>query len=171
MKLFDKNDTRLTKQFDNINWISDSGVGEEELEALHNDLMKQNLPHAILKAKAFELILKNGRIAVIPEDIFQDKVFGSQKYGGALIKQRDIWECEIREKFLSEKISRVSEAQRAGAYNAQSDFGHTSPNSKLLLEVGFSGLLERIKERSQKEGLNEKQKNLPKDKAFSLKKQ
>ena len=158
MRVFDKNDTRLTKQFDNINWISESGVDEAELEALHNDLMKQDLPHAILKAKAFELILKNGKIAVTPEDIFQDKVFGSQKYGGALIKQRDTWECEIREKFLHEKFSRVSEAQRTGAYNAQSDFGHTSPNSKLLLEVGFSGILERIKKHSQKENLTEKQK-------------
>ena len=158
MKIFNKNDTRLTNQFDNINWISESGVDEAELEALHNDLMKQALPHAILKAKAFELILKNGKIAVTPEDIFQDKVFGSQKYGGALIKQRDTWECEIREKFLHEKFSRVSEAQRTGAYNAQSDFGHTSPNSKLLLQVGFSGILERIKKHSQKENLTEKQK-------------
>ena len=50
-------------------------------------------------------------------------------------------------------------AHEAGAYSANSDFGHTSPNSKLLLEVGFTGLLDRIHQYSAKENLTQKQKD------------
>ena len=32
MKAFDKNNTNLTHQFDNINWIENSGMSEEELK-------------------------------------------------------------------------------------------------------------------------------------------
>jgi formate C-acetyltransferase len=37
------------------------------------------------------------------------------------------------------------------------DFGHTSPNSRLLLSVGFSGLLERVESAGSRDGLSEKQ--------------
>lgn len=46
-----------------------------------------------------------------------------------------------------------------GAYNGCADYGHNSPNSRLLMEVGIVGLLERAVKYSEKEGLSEKQKD------------
>ena len=159
MKRFDKNNISLINQFDNIKWIENSGVCEEELNVLYNSLMKGNYPKAILKAKTFELILEKARIAIDKDDIFQDKVFQSHECGGMMAEQRDIWEDEIRTKFLKEQYSVVCTAYDTGAYSASSDFGHTSPNMQLLMDVGFIGLLDRIIKYSQKENLSQRQKD------------
>lgn len=45
-----------------------------------------------------------------------------------------------------------------GAYQSMSDFGHTSPNSRLLVKVGFAGLLEQVERAASRENLTEKQK-------------
>lgn len=161
MKTFDKTNFQLRNQFDNIQWIEETGISPEELNELYNKIMKneESLPKCILKAMTFEMILKNARIAIDKEDIFQDKVFGSEKYGGFITKQRSLWESGIRELFLKGKHSKVRYAYQTGSYGAYSDFGHTSPNSKLLLDIGFGGLLERINKHSASEKLSKKQKD------------
>lgn len=159
MKIFDKNNMMLINKFDNINWIEESGVDEEELRFLYNTLMKENLSKPMLKAKAFELILENSRLAIDKDDIFQDKIFESEKWGGIIVEQRNFWESEIKKRFLREQFSAICEAYDVGAYTAASDFGHTSPNTQLLLDVGFVGLLDRLNEYSDKENLTKKQKD------------
>ena len=158
MKNFNKNNISLINQFDNINWIENSGISEDELNILFNNLMKESYPKAILKAKTFEMILEKARIAIVKDDIFQDKIFQSHECGGMMAEQRDIWEDEIRTKFLKEQYSVVCTAYDTGAYSASSDFGHTSPNMQLLLDIGFVGLLDRVNQYSQKENLTPKQK-------------
>lgn len=147
MKIFDKNNKRLTDQFKDIRWIENSGVSREKLQILYDEFMEnsQNLPKCIIKAKTFELILKNSRIAIDEDDIFQEKVFESEKWGGIIASQRSNWEKDIIEKFLKEDYEKTCEAGEVAAYSACSDYGHTSPNSELLLKIGFSGLLERVK--------------------------
>ena len=159
MKKFDKNNTGLINQFENIEWIETSGYSEEELNVLYNSLMKESYPKAILKAKTFEMILEKARIAIVKDDIFQDKIFQSHECGGIMADQRGIWEDEIRTKFLAEEYSSVCDAYDKGAYTVSSDFGHTSPNIQLLMDVGFIGLLDRINKYSQKENLSQRQKD------------
>ncbi len=156
MMKFEKENKRLREQFDNIKWIDESGADDEQLQSLCQQLMENNhgLPKAIVKAKTFELILNKGRIALDKDDIFQDKLAG--RY--IVEEQRYAWEDDIIEKNLCDINKMVKEAQQCGAYAAASDFGHTSPNSKLLLEVGFTGLLDRINEHYAKCGLTQKQK-------------
>ena len=114
-----------------------------------------DLPKNIIKAKTFEMILKNSRIAIDKDDIFQDKLFGRDM----IASQRWTWEREVIIEKLSDMHSKVSAAYECGAFSAGSDFGHTSPNSQLLLDIGFTGLLNRINEYSQKTGLTQKQKD------------
>lgn len=161
MKVFDKTNERLRNQFKNIQWIEESGVTPEELNILYDKIMKneESLPKCILKARTFEMILKNSRIAIDEDDVFQDKIFGSEKYGGFITKQRETWEKEIINDFLKDDHLKVKEAYSTGSYGAYSDFGHTSPNSKLLLEVGFCGLLERVNKHSTREHLTQKQQD------------
>jgi len=159
MKKFDRNNKALINQFNNIRWIENSGICEEELRNLCSELMQKNLPKSILKAKTFEMILEKSRIAIIEEDIFQDKIFQSEKWGGIIAEQRSIWETEVKEKFLKEEFFEICEAYDTGSYIASSDFGHTSPNSKLLLEIGYVGLLDRVNKFSLKENLTQKQKD------------
>ena len=157
MKKFDKKNEKLKNQFKNIEWIENSGLSNEKLTELYNELNlnKSNLSKAILKAQTFKTLLENSQIAVDKEDIFQDKVSGC----GFLARQRGVWHEEICNTVLKEEYQNLQEAYKAGAYCAYGDFGHTSPNSKLLLEIGFPGLLDRINLYSAKENLSQKQKD------------
>ena len=161
MKTFNKENTILTHQFSNIQWLEESGISEEELKNGCNRIIENpdNLPVNIVKAKIFEFILKNSRIAIAQDDIFQDKIFEGHYSGGILNSYRWSLEHKVRDRDLKELSESVRVANEAGAYSANSDFGHTSPNSQLLINVGFSGLLERVENFSRRENLTEKQKD------------
>lgn len=155
MKKFTTENTNLLTQFENIEWIK--GMTPDELEKRYSELMgnKKVFSKAILKAKTFELIAENAPIAVDKDDIFQDKLFSGDLVSG----QRWEWEGEIKEKYLSAETKEVDLAFDVGAYRADCDFGHTSPNSQLLVDVGFTGLLDRINKESEKAGLTDAQKD------------
>ncbi len=155
MKKFDKSNARLCGQFDNICWLEDSGISEAELRLAAKGLTENGngFSKALIKAKTFALIAEKSRIAIDKDDIFQDKLFG----GGIIAAQRSFWEQEIIKKNLPDIHARAWTAYECGAYKAASDFGHTSPNSKLLLDIGFTGLLDRVNEYSKREDLSEKQ--------------
>ncbi len=157
MKSFDKNNVQLCNQFENINWVENSGISDSELTCEYNKLMENSLnrSHAIIKAKTFELICSKSRIAIDKDDIFQDKIYG----GNLMTKQRLFWQKEIEEGVLSEEYREMCTSWAKGAYRGVGDFGHISPNSKRLVELGFAGLLSRIEEYSAKDGLTDKQKD------------
>ncbi len=161
MKTFDFANKCLRNQFENIAWIEESGLDADalfrELDALMESGKEES--RAVLKAKTFALICEKSRIALDKDDIFQDKIFQGEKWGSFIAKQRNVWEAQIREKFLKEESLKNSAAGDSGSYTAYSDFGHTSPNSKLLLEIGFSGLLDRVNAEAKRDGLSKKQKD------------
>ena len=161
MKKFNKNNLLLTNQFKNIKWIDDSGISPEELAMLSEEITenKNNLPKCIVKAKTISLILSKSRIAIDTEDIFQDKIYDNKTWSGTVAVQRGKWQNEIIEKYLKEEAEKINEAKTVGSHSGSADFGHTSPNSKLLVEVGFTGLLDRAYQYSEKEGLSQKQKD------------
>ena len=74
-------------------------------------------------------------------------------------KQRTTWEKEITGRYLRDETEDAERAwNRYGSYQSIGDYGHTSPNSELLLKLGFSGLLKRAEMYSKRSGLTEKQK-------------
>jgi len=157
MKHFDKNDMKLRNQFEDILWIDDSGVSEAELKTAIDNFTqnKEGMSKAIAKAKTFEFIATKSRIAIDKNDIYQDKLFGKDM----IAQQRRIWEKDVVDKYLSKFQSAADTAFECGAYCAVSDFGHTSPNSKLLLDIGFTGVLDRINKNYVKDNLTQKQKD------------
>ena len=161
MKTFDFANKSLRNQFQNIDWIEESGLDTDALLKALDALMESGKEEsrAVLKAKTFAMICEKSRIALDKDDIFQDKIFQGEKWGSFIAKQRNVWEAEIREKFLKEESLKNSAAGDSGSYTAYSDFGHTSPNSKLLLEIGFSGLLDRVNAAAKRDGLSAKQKD------------
>ena len=140
MKLnFDKTRQALDAQYKNINWLS--GLGKEELLAEIEQIERLYPERCIQKAMTYKLILEKASIAIDKEDIFQEKLRGFD----LMAEQRARWENDATEKFLKEDTERIALANELGAYSGNSDYGHTSPNSQRLLELGFIGLLERIK--------------------------
>lgn len=147
-------------QIENISlfpaWIPESGCSDEELKRAVTKIESCGAPKSIMKAKTFELIAQKGRIALDKDDIFQYKLSG----GGIMVEQRSRWELEVRAKHLQEEFDFLEFAwHRCGACIGMPDFGHTSPNTRLMLSVGFSGLLERIEVAAKGKELSENQRD------------
>lgn len=155
---FDFNNRNLRYQYENIAWIEESGVDASTLSSMFSSLMEENKDenHAVLKAKTFKMICESSRIAIDKDDIFQEKLFAADLIN---YQRWELWHREIAEGVLNEKFRETREAWDVGAYRADPDFGHTSANTKPLLEVGFSGLLNRVNEASMRGGLTKKQKD------------
>ena len=156
MKQFDIRNDQLTNQYAPVEWIAESGLDETALREAYDELMKNEagLSRAMLKAKTYELIANRSRIAVDKADIFQEKLFS----GGLIARQRGAWEKEVTDRIMPiEKAEKKAAWEKYGSYSADGDYGHTSPNSKLLLEIGVTGLLARVKEAAARSGLTEKQ--------------
>lgn len=158
MKKFDNRNTQLLNQFENIEWIENSGLNLEDLLSKYNQLMEQDgtLSKAVIKAKTFELLANHARIAIDKDDIFQDKLYAAEKL---IEKQRNTWYRYVGETYLKEKRQIKIDATYAGAFTANCDFGHTSPNTRLLLEVGFPGLVANVEKAASRENLTDAQKD------------
>lgn len=155
MRKFDGKNERLASQFANIRW--QGGLDEKTLAERFDTLMKNEagLSRAMIKAETYALLAEFAPIAVDEEDIFQDKLFG----GNFLGKQRGAWERAVIDAHLAEEAAARHEGWQCGAYNANGDYGHTSPNSRLLVDVGAVGLFHRVEQAAMREGLTERQKD------------
>lgn len=156
MKSFDGTRASLREQYKNIPWLRESGLTEDALRSACEQLREENPEenHALLKAQIFALICEQGRIAIDPEDLFQEKLQGR----GILTRLRSLWEKEIVDAKLSAVQAEMEYAwETCGAYKGFGDYGHCSPDSSALLELGFPGLLSRMEQYARREGLTRKQ--------------
>ncbi len=153
---FQERKERLKNQYENISWDTSSGLSKDELlphaEKIFDELSESSIQKA--RAQVLKYILENGRICVEKEDFFHEKLDCYKIFSHLTWKRL---EKTVKDKFASENEEKEL-GQKYGAYAANHDFGHTSPNTKRLLELGFGGLLERIRsERNKKATLSKKQ--------------
>ena len=154
MKLdFSRVKDKITGFSSPINWITASGLGEDELASMVSDIENAESSKAIIRAKTFELLLTKGRIAIDEDDIFQNKIFGRF----IMSEQRWRWEKYIKATYFKEESEAALNADgKYATYSAGCDFGHISPNTRLMLSAGFSGLLAKVEEASGKAELDER---------------
>ena len=68
-----------------------------------------------------------------------------------MVKQRMEWEKAVQDRYLPQESQEMDSAwNEFGTYHGAGDYGHTSPNSQLLVDIGFTRLLERIDKAAQK---------------------
>ncbi len=137
---------------------ADSGLANEQLQAravaLFTELEGQ--PHAVVKARAFELLAEHVRIDVNEHDFFPS--FGCRnRYDRPLrplLEQfsKSVWreiDCDARwTAGHREKLSvRWRELNEAGVTNLWLDFDHSVPEWERLMQLGFPGILQEIRTR------------------------
>lgn len=145
---------KLEKQFEAPEWIEESGIELSELREKAQAITFSDLPKITAKAKTLELILSEGRIAVDKNDIFQDKL----NCGRIMSEQKRTWHNAVMKREFSESNEYWKAAESSGAGFAQADYGHLTPNTAALCELGFVGVLERaLKEKNSKKDISEKQ--------------
>ena len=146
---------RIAQQYTDIAWLPDSGLDADALMSRLETMEREYPSAAMIRAEAFRFIAENARIAIDPEDIFQDKLDGN----GLIKKLRIRWEKALKAARLPEEAEEIRKAWTLyGTFHATSDYSHTSPNSRLLLEEGFTGLQKRVQAAAAREGLSEKQR-------------
>ena len=145
---------KIHTEFKNIDWIGDADTVERLKEKVL-EIESSESSKAIAKARTFELIANESRIAIDKHNIFQDKL----ESGNIMLWQRSRWRAEAVAAHMPDIESANVFAGKCSAYFACEDFGHTSPNSGLMVKIGFRGLLDRIEEAAAAEGLTEKQKD------------
>ena len=146
----------ISDSFDRISWITDGCMTEDALRKSVAEIERATPKKALAKAKTFALIAEGSAVAIDKEDIFQDKLCGY----GILLDQRLRWANAVKASHLAEESAAAQDAwETLGTYLAVADFGHTSPNTRLLLTLGFSGLYARVEAASFREGLTQKQKD------------
>lgn len=132
----------LENQYKNINW--QDGLSEKELREefskTEERLYKKSA--ALAKAECFKFIAEKSKIAVDKNDIFQEKVLSY----GLMQDQRYRWEQQaMKDAGIYDEWLYIDKSRNQyGSYFAYSDYGHTSPNTELLVKVGFTGLLKRL---------------------------
>jgi len=115
----------------------DDGKIDKELSKLSATLEGES--HTIQKAKLFEFVLDNTRIDVNESDYF----VGIYTWNRPLSKYTWFkWLGEVHSAFPKASAT-VSDFHNSGATQAWLDFDHTVPDWDSLLELGFSGILER----------------------------
>ena len=123
-------------------WIMESGEDLEALKARIAQIESACPSGAMAKAKSFLELVTHARIALEPGSPFPYRMDGQ----GILATQRWRWEQRIVKERMPEWKERIDASSSCAAYTAQSDFGHLSPNTRLLLSVGIDGLAERLKQ-------------------------
>lgn len=155
MRMPDINNKKYLNQYEQPKWQTD-GIDFEKIlnEEFKKIMGDENCSKSIKKAKLFNFIAENAPVAVEKEDIFQDKIYS----GGLMLKQRIIWQDEVVAEFLKEENEFISSCWNdCGALLATGDYGHSSPNSQLLLKEGLGYIEERLVRNSKRSGLSEKQ--------------
>ncbi len=153
---FYNNYDAISSEFSDVAWLDETGLR-------HDDLIKQvelietsYKSRSIIKAKIFELLADKSRIAIDKYNIFQDKL-----YCGAIIQSERLkWQKEALCEFMPEEAQAAEEAWEViGSHFALGDYGHTSPNTQILMDIGFVGVLDRIEAFSKSPALSQKQKD------------
>ena len=118
--------------------IFDASTGLSVKEIEHNipiiEKMYENRPHSIIKARAFEYILDNTRIACDERDMFPAICAMNRILQTTLINK---WNKEVFEYKIPETTKKKEELQSRGALSIYIDYDHSAPNWLRLFQKGF----------------------------------
>lgn len=147
---------KLARQFNDIQWIKDSGKEKEELAAMSQVFTSDSaMPKTLAKAKTLELLVNLGQIAVDKEDFFQDKL----NVVGILAKQKWAWHNKVIAESFPDFPAKQKIMSNSGEGHADADYGHLTPDTRALCTLGFTGVVQRLKsERDSKNALTNEQR-------------
>jgi formate C-acetyltransferase len=125
-------------EYDEATGLDDNAMAEG-LESLFERV--KHLPHSLAKAKGFEYVLDNMRIDVNEHDYF----VGMYNWGRPLQKPFiSKWYREVFESMPDVDL-KMARFGRSGTATMWLDMDHVVPNWMDIIELGFPGLLDRVR--------------------------
>lgn len=155
----------LENEFEEAQWIPESGIPAGELSEKFDEYLKENdhLPTPLLRAGALAFLLDNCQIAINPHSIYCHKLNLGVNYNhcntdGDFLKKQlheagpDIMENQMfypRNRRLQEELAPVQAernrtAIQIGAGRAFCDYRHACPDWNNVFALGFKGLRDRV---------------------------
>ena len=114
----------------------------------------EDAPREIIKARVFEFILENAELEINPHNLFQCK----PRHGNIIVNLRNEWKASVEENEMADIMAETEYARNRWAISGEVDFSHTCPDWDDILSLGITGLLSRVCEYAEKEGLTKEQK-------------
>lgn len=142
---FEQDKAYLWSKFRSPVFASETGLDNEtikrNLAAL--SLEWQDLPHPIVKARAFAYVARNVRIDVSPHDWFVG--FGCwNRHDRPLAFLIQKWDREVNASRLT-TCQLIQDQNQSGAARLGKDFDHSVPDWDAIFALGFPGLRERAR--------------------------
>ena len=150
---FDDDRPYLIQKFRNPVFEAGSGLPQEKISenipALADSLRAQGLPKPVVKARCFEYVCQNMFIDVNPHDSFPG--FGCYDRNHRPLRPLLCkWDQEIDETVNKESADIIQARNEAGLHTIWKDFDHSVPDWDAMLELGYPGLLARMREYRKK---------------------
>ena len=152
-EFFAKNREKVESEFVKRGWNEASGQPPEKLRENSYRFFAQGKGQEIMtrRAETMVYLLREGQIEVQPYELFADQLNHAQSMVPITWDHYNEVRGEIKEKLLP-----MEAAVEARAYTGEIDFGHTCPDWRALLELGYPGILRRLyafleKARSEKQ--------------------
>lgn len=154
---FEENKKFILNQYSIDGWNTESDLSSEKLEVECAKLYEtiKELPKEIVKARIFEFIMDNAQIEINPCNWFQGKI----NHRNILIRLRNEWKSEIDNNEVKCLLEENAHGQSHFAYKGEVDFSHTCPDWNAIVNLGVTGLLNRVEVAAKQENLSETQKN------------
>ena len=152
---FEKDRESISTMYSKPIWDANSGVTGEELlnGCLEIEKDNESKPRIIAKSLMFKYILENAQLDVRGEDFFPERL----RHDKIIARIRDRWIRALRRYTIPEKLAEHEAEQDSLAYTGNLDLGHCAPDWNAILELGLTGLIERVKNARAKDGLSEDQ--------------
>lgn len=127
-----------------VGYIEDSGLDEQGLLEGLKDLEDEiaNLPHPVARAKAIKYVLENERIFINEHDYFVGLDSLNRLANSVTFSKWEKESLTLRDKKF---VDLSNDFNNSGATMIWTDYDHVVPDWKSLMELGFSGILERAR--------------------------
>lgn len=135
----------------------DTGLPAEKIkeEIKKQDAEIKEEMHPIRKARAFEYVLKNTRIACDTRDIFPVINIIDRPLNATIVSE---WKNEVFGQMIPEIEKKRSFMERNGIATVWPDYDHSVPNWDVIFDLGFKGILENSEKlRAKKQNITDEQ--------------
>lgn len=137
---FEKDKHILANQYSNIKYIEDSGLPIQQVKEGMLKIQAENGNTYETRGKIIKYLLSNLRLAIIPEDFFQDIVERSPRIIDFFIRTPQL---EEHKKVMKDVLEENKDGQGLLYYEGLPDFSHTSPYWHNIVTLGIPGLKKR----------------------------
>jgi hypothetical protein len=120
---------------------NETGLSPNDIIAgiMEQDNNLENLSHPVRKAKAFEFVLKNTRIACDKRDIFPAINMIDRPLSRTVIEK---WRNDIFVDVIPEIAKEIDGLMESGVATLSPDYDHSMPIWENIFKYGFKGLLD-----------------------------